>query len=86
MVAGKTVGGTVLYPESERLTRLEALDPRLAQVVEYRFFAGLSQEETAELLSVSLSLAFSLTLPLCSCAFDSDTDAVAYHSDHHTFS
>lgn len=35
------------------LTRLQALDPRLAQVVECRFFAGFSEPETAEALAVS---------------------------------
>jgi RNA polymerase sigma factor (TIGR02999 family) len=33
------------------LTRLEAVDPRQARVVELRFYAGLSIEETAEVLS-----------------------------------
>lgn len=37
----------------EALTRLEALDPRQAKVVELRFFGGLSVEETAEALGVS---------------------------------
>src|ERR1051326_370428 len=32
------------------LKRLEALDPRQSQVVELRFFGGLSLEETAEVL------------------------------------
>ena len=35
------------------LTRLSNLDPRQAQVVELRFFGGLSVEETAEALGVS---------------------------------
>jgi RNA polymerase sigma-70 factor, ECF subfamily len=35
------------------LTRLAALDPRTAQVVEMRYFGGLSVEETAEVLKVS---------------------------------
>jgi len=35
------------------LTKLAALDPRLAEVVELRFFAGLEVEEVAELLGVS---------------------------------
>jgi len=35
------------------LTRLASEYPRPAQVVEYRFFAGLSVERTAELLDVS---------------------------------
>jgi RNA polymerase sigma factor (TIGR02999 family) len=37
----------------EALTKLAALSPRRAQVVELRFFGGLSLEETAEALSVS---------------------------------
>lgn len=35
------------------LTRLSALDPPLARLVELRFFGGLSIEETAEVLGVS---------------------------------
>lgn len=38
----------------EALERLAALDPRKAKVVELRFFAGLSVEETAEVLDVSV--------------------------------
>jgi RNA polymerase sigma factor (TIGR02999 family) len=37
----------------EALTRLEALDAELAQVVDVRFFGGLSIEEAAETLDVS---------------------------------
>jgi RNA polymerase sigma factor (TIGR02999 family) len=37
----------------EALTRLAELDPRLAQVVECRFFAGLSEGETAAILAIS---------------------------------
>lgn len=37
----------------EALRELEAVDPRQAQIVELRFFAGLTIEETAELLSIS---------------------------------
>jgi RNA polymerase sigma factor (TIGR02999 family) len=37
----------------EALTNLEALDPRKAAVVELRFFAGLSLDETAEQLGLS---------------------------------
>jgi RNA polymerase sigma factor (TIGR02999 family) len=37
------------------LSRLEAIDPRKSQVVEHRFFGGLSVEETAEVLKVSQS-------------------------------
>ena len=38
----------------EALNTLESLDPRQARVVEMRFFAGLSLEETAEVLDVSV--------------------------------
>lgn len=37
----------------EALTRLAALDPRKAAVVELRFFAGMSLEETAAQLGIS---------------------------------
>jgi RNA polymerase sigma factor (TIGR02999 family) len=39
----------------EALQRLAALDERQARVVELRFFGGLSAEETAEALQVSLA-------------------------------
>lgn len=35
------------------LTKLEALDPDQARVVELRFFAGLTVEETAAVLGIS---------------------------------
>ncbi|MFN7948331.1 MAG: sigma-70 family RNA polymerase sigma factor [Blastocatellia bacterium] len=38
----------------DALNALAALDPRQAQVVELRFFGGLSNEETAEVLKVSV--------------------------------
>jgi RNA polymerase sigma factor (sigma-70 family) len=37
----------------DALARLEALDQRQARVVECRFFAGMSVEETAEALGTS---------------------------------
>ncbi len=37
----------------EALTGLTAVDPRRGRVVELRFFAGLSVEQTAEILEVS---------------------------------
>lgn len=37
----------------EALTQLEHLDERLARVVEYRFFGGLTVEETAAVLEIS---------------------------------
>jgi RNA polymerase sigma-70 factor, ECF subfamily len=39
----------------DALLALEKLDPRQARVVDLRFFAGLSLDETAEALKVSLS-------------------------------
>lgn len=38
----------------EALTRLEAVDPRLVRIVECRYFAGLSEQETADALEISL--------------------------------
>jgi RNA polymerase sigma factor (TIGR02999 family) len=35
------------------LTRLESLDERLARVVEWRFFGGMSEDEVAEVLGVT---------------------------------
>src|SRR5262249_40468095 len=37
----------------EALTRLEAFDPELARLVDVRFFAGLSIEETADAMQLS---------------------------------
>lgn len=42
----------------EALERLEALDQRKSQVVELRFFGGLSVKETAEMLNVSAETVF----------------------------
>lgn len=38
----------------EALTRLEEINPRGSEVVQYRFFGGLTLDETAELLGVSM--------------------------------
>jgi len=38
---------------SEAVDRLAAEEPRLARVVECRFFGGLTEEETAEALGVT---------------------------------
>lgn len=38
----------------DALNALERVDPRKVQVVEMRYFGGLSMEETAEVLNVSL--------------------------------
>jgi RNA polymerase sigma factor (TIGR02999 family) len=37
----------------EALSELEALDPRLGQVVQCRFFGGLTEEETGEVIGVT---------------------------------
>jgi len=39
---------------NEALERLESLSPRLGQLVEYRFFGGLTHEEIAEVMGVSV--------------------------------
>src|SRR5215475_8164382 len=44
---------TMLPALDEALTRLEAIDAEQARIVELRFFAGLSIEETAETIGVS---------------------------------
>jgi|SRR6187455_2109799 len=45
--------GVDLVDLDRALTHLETVDPRKCRVIEMRFFAGLSVEETAEALSVS---------------------------------
>ncbi len=47
---GKTIDFLSL---DEALTRLDALDPDLARIVELRFFGGLSIEESAETMGTS---------------------------------
>jgi len=44
---------SVLPPLDEALTRLEAIDPEQARLVELRYFMGLDIEETAVALGVS---------------------------------
>ncbi len=39
----------------DALTRLTALDPRQGQIVEMRFYTGLSHEEIAEVLNISVT-------------------------------
>lgn len=43
----------VLVAIDEALSELRGIDERLARVVEYRFFGGLTDEETARILGVS---------------------------------
>jgi RNA polymerase sigma factor (TIGR02999 family) len=50
-VAGRP--GTDVVAVDDALTALAALDPRKSQVVELRFFGGLSAKETAEVLKIS---------------------------------
>jgi RNA polymerase sigma factor (TIGR02999 family) len=38
----------------DALTKLATIEPRLARVVEYRFYGGLSEEEIAEALGVTV--------------------------------
>jgi len=45
--------GTDLVALDDALTALARVDPRMSQVVELRFFGGLSVEETAEVLKIS---------------------------------
>jgi RNA polymerase sigma factor (TIGR02999 family) len=45
--------GEMLLALDEALERLAGLDRRLSQVVEYRYFGGLTEEETAEVLGVT---------------------------------
>lgn len=40
---------------SDALERLETLDPQKGRIIELRFFAGLSLEETAEVLAISVT-------------------------------
>jgi len=47
----------LLIALDEALDRLRELDPRQAQVVECRFFAGLTEDETAAALGVSVRTA-----------------------------
>jgi RNA polymerase sigma factor (TIGR02999 family) len=44
-----------LLAVDEALSRLEALDPRSAKVIELRFFGGLTEAETADALDISLA-------------------------------
>jgi RNA polymerase sigma factor (TIGR02999 family) len=54
-VHGDTLDLDTLIALDDALARLEALDSRQAQIVECRFFAGLTIEETADALGVSSS-------------------------------
>ncbi len=53
--ASPTVDLDVVLAVNDALDRLQQLDARLGQLVECRFFAGLTEDETAEALRVSTS-------------------------------
>jgi RNA polymerase sigma factor (TIGR02999 family) len=46
-------GARIGAPERDALNALADFDPRKAQVIELRYFGGLSVEETAEVLKIS---------------------------------
>jgi RNA polymerase sigma-70 factor (ECF subfamily) len=52
-VAGGVEQSEELLAVDEALTRLTALDPQQARVVEMRYFGGLTVEETAEALEIA---------------------------------
>jgi RNA polymerase sigma-70 factor (ECF subfamily) len=54
-IAASPNGGPDILALDEALADLEALDGRRRQIVELRFFGGLTQEEIAEALGVSVS-------------------------------
>ncbi|NNF59130.1 MAG: RNA polymerase subunit sigma-70, partial [Rhodothermaceae bacterium] len=45
--------GEVILALDEALDRLSQFDERLARVVEYKFFGGMTQEEIADILDLS---------------------------------
>jgi RNA polymerase sigma factor (TIGR02999 family) len=51
---GSAQPGADIIALDEALDALTAIDPRKSQVVEMRYFGGLSIEETAEVLGVSV--------------------------------
>jgi RNA polymerase sigma factor (TIGR02999 family) len=54
-LVGKRVELEDVLAVHDALGRLQSLDPRLVQIVECRFFAGLTEDETAEALGISVS-------------------------------
>ena len=51
--AGKRNGALLQVPLDEALTRLASLDARQGRVVECRFFGGLTEDETADVLGIT---------------------------------
>ena len=54
-IAGKEPRGVDLLSLDQALTDLTTFDPRMAQIVELRYFGGLSEQELAKVLSISRS-------------------------------
>jgi RNA polymerase sigma-70 factor (ECF subfamily) len=52
-LAGQPVGSIDILALDDALTRLAALDPEQARIVELRYFGGLTIDETAEAVGVS---------------------------------
>jgi RNA polymerase sigma factor (TIGR02999 family) len=52
-IAGVAYQTDLLLAVDEALDRLDALEPRLRQVVECRYFGGMSEEDTATALGIS---------------------------------
>ena len=53
MATADTESDVDLLALDDALTALAQIDPRGAQIIELRFFSGLSLEETAEVVGVS---------------------------------
>jgi RNA polymerase sigma factor (TIGR02999 family) len=53
-VAAETCADNLLYL-NDALERLAEFSPRLAQLVDYRYFGGLSNEEIGEIMDISVS-------------------------------
>ncbi|MEZ4695124.1 MAG: sigma-70 family RNA polymerase sigma factor [Rhodothermales bacterium] len=53
LVPGTSVSADDVLDLDNALKSLETVSPRLAQIVEHRFFGGLSIEETAQVLGIS---------------------------------
>jgi RNA polymerase sigma factor (sigma-70 family) len=49
----ETAGGSELIALDELLEKLFEIDPRQGRIVELRYFAGLSMDETARALDIS---------------------------------
>jgi RNA polymerase sigma-70 factor, ECF subfamily len=54
-LVGSDAQADALADLDEALTRLETIDPRQGQIVEQRYFGGLTLEETAQVIGVSLA-------------------------------